>query len=349
MNALSVGMLPRNREQLANIRRSANPKVPLCSNKGVRDRLFMVMKQSKMCESGDKFVRVVTACPEPMSLLASDPQLRDIAHFATNPSKFSVVSIDPTFSLGEFSVTCIAYHNLLVIDPHTHESPILLGPILVHQRKTLETYHFFASTLVGLNPTFASVLVFGTDGEEAVVKAFKQQLTHAIHLRCFRHMKQDIQKKLHEDGFPGDAVSEITAHIFGVKQGPTLHEGLVNAHSEAEFMSKLQSLEAAWKELGQHANKRADNQLGFYQWFQRYHAEEIMRTMLRPVRQAAGLGDPPSEFFTNDSESLNSTFKQFLSFKKREWPVFNDKMRKFVSKQQEEVCKAMIGLGQHII
>lgn len=190
-----------------------------------------------MCESGDKFVRVVTASPRPMSLLASNQQLRDIAHFATNPSKFSVLSIDPTFSLGEF--TCIAYRNLLVIDPRTHESPILLGPILVHQQKTFETYHFFASTLVGLNPTFASILAFGTDGEEAVVKAFKQQLTHAIHLRCFCHMKQDIQKKLCEDGFPGDAVSEIIAHIFGVKQGPTLHEGLVDAHSEAEFMSKL--------------------------------------------------------------------------------------------------------------
>lgn len=71
--------------------------------------------------------------------------------------------------------------------------------------------------------------------------------------------------------------------------------------------------------------------------------------MLCPVRQAAGLGDPPSEFFTNDSESLNSTLKQFLSFKKSEWPVFNDKMQKFVSEQQEEVCKAMIGLSQYII
>lgn len=100
--------------------------------------------------------------------------------------------------LGEFSVTCIAYHNLLVIDPRTHGSPILLGPILIHQQKTSETYHFIASTLVGLSPVFASVLAFCTDGEEVVVKAFKQQLTHA---RCFCHMKLDIQKTLCEDDF----------------------------------------------------------------------------------------------------------------------------------------------------
>ena len=62
------------------------------------------------------------------------------------------------------------------------------------------------------------MLAFGTDGEEAVVKAFKQQFSFAIHLRCFRHMKQDIQRKLSVNmGFPADAVSEITAHIFGQK------------------------------------------------------------------------------------------------------------------------------------
>ena len=37
---------------------------------------------------------------------------------------------------------------------------------------------------------------------------------------------------------------------------------------------------------------------------------------------AAGLGDPPSEFCTNDSEAINSALKQFLGFKKSDWPVF---------------------------
>ena len=124
-----------------------------------------------MCESGDKFVRVVTASPEPMCVLGTDQQL---VRFATNPNKFCVLSIDPTFSLGDFSVTCIAYRNLLVANSRTGESPIMLGPMLVHQCKQYATYHFFVSSLVGITPKLSSILAFGTDGEEAVVKAFKQ-------------------------------------------------------------------------------------------------------------------------------------------------------------------------------
>lgn len=54
MNASSIGALPRNREQVSNIRRGTDNS--LCSNKGIHDPLYMVMEQSKICESGDKFV-----------------------------------------------------------------------------------------------------------------------------------------------------------------------------------------------------------------------------------------------------------------------------------------------------
>ena len=107
MGATCLGELPRNRDQVSNMCRTVNSKLPLCSNKGLRDPLFMVMEQCKLCESGDKFVRVVTASPEPMCILATDQQLNDLVRFATNPNKFCVISIDPTFSLGDFSVTCI--------------------------------------------------------------------------------------------------------------------------------------------------------------------------------------------------------------------------------------------------
>ena len=83
MNACSLGMLPQNREQAANLRRGETSGASMCSNKSVRDPLFMVMEQSKICESGDKFVRVVTASPEPMCILATDQQLADLVRFST--------------------------------------------------------------------------------------------------------------------------------------------------------------------------------------------------------------------------------------------------------------------------
>ena len=126
-------------------------------------------------------------------------------------------------------------------------------------------------------------------------------------------------------------------------------EGLVDTNSEHEFDSKLHSLAATWANFEKLRAKKSKSMITFYDWFCKYYAEEIKSTMLRSVREAAGLGDPPSEFCTNDSEAINSALKQFLAFKKSDWPIFNKKMRKFVSSQEAEVCKLIISLGQYCL
>ena len=141
LNARSLGELPRNCEQVAHMRRGAVAS-SLCSNKSTHNPLFMVMEQSKLQDGGNSFVRTVTACPEPMCLLATNQQLDDLVRFCTNPDQFCVLSIDPTFSLGDFSVTCITYRNLLVTDKRTGQSPIMLGPLFVHQSKSYEVFNF---------------------------------------------------------------------------------------------------------------------------------------------------------------------------------------------------------------
>lgn len=107
------------------------------------------------------------------------------------------------------------------------------------------------------------------------------------------------------------------------------------------------NLIASCSPLRKFGAKKSDNNITFYAWFCKYHVEEIKSTMIRSIREAAGLGDPPSEYCTNESEAINSALKQFLAFKKSDWPVFNEKMRKFVSALEEEVCKSIIGLGQY--
>ena len=67
-------------------------------------------------------------------------------------------------------------------DPRSGQCPILVGPVLFIKENCLKRTTFFASTLVGICPTLANALVFDMDGEEAVVKAFEQQLNSAIHL-----------------------------------------------------------------------------------------------------------------------------------------------------------------------
>ena len=237
------------------------------------------MEQSKLC--GDKFVRIVTASPEPMCVLATDQQLADLKRFSTNSNSFCVVSIDPTFSLGDFSVTCLTYRHLMVINQRTGESPIILGPVFVHQRKTFETYHFFASSLISLIPSLDKLLAFGTDGEDSLRMAFEKQFKLAIHLRCFCHLRQNIRRKLTSDmGVKEDQASEILSHIFGIKSGPTFFEGLVDAEDENIFEKKLAIFHTEWNKVCEGGT----NGLSFYSWFVKYHAKTIISNMLKPVR-----------------------------------------------------------------
>ena len=119
--------------------------------------------------------------------------------------------------------------------------------------------------MLGIAPKLVGVLTFGNDSEEALVKEFKRQLQFAVHLRCFRHMKQDIKRKLTSDmGFPSDIASEVLADIFGNKEGPTFFEGLVDCNSEDEFDSKLSMLEERWEEFECLRCKLSDRQINFF-------------------------------------------------------------------------------------
>ena len=95
MNASSLGMLPQNCEQAANLHCGETSGASMCSNKSVHDPLFMVMDQRKICESGNKFVHGVTASPEPMCILATEQQLTDLVRFSTVIVSVSCLLIQP--------------------------------------------------------------------------------------------------------------------------------------------------------------------------------------------------------------------------------------------------------------
>jgi len=79
-----------------------------------RDMLYIVMEQFMCAEKHEKFVQDATCAPEPMAVLTTDQQLNGLVRFCCQPFEFGVLGIDPTFNLGEFSVTPVVYRHLLV-------------------------------------------------------------------------------------------------------------------------------------------------------------------------------------------------------------------------------------------
>ena len=243
--------------------------------------MFEMIQQAKLGESSGMFVRETRASPEPAFVLARDSQLNDLVRFCTSPTTFSVLTVDPTFNLD---VTPTTYRHLLLESVRTGSPPVLIGPTMVHYRKSFHTYLFFAATLIGLRPTLEGVRAFGTDGEKALANGFAHEFRYGIHLTCFNHFRRNIKQQLQERGFPSHAIGEIIDDVMGCQKGSVFCEGLVDSSSPDEFKQKLELLKERWGKY---------NGDGFYEWFCEHKAAIIQETMLRQVREDAGLGSPP--------------------------------------------------------
>lgn len=133
-----------------------------------------------------------------------------------------------------------------LLDRSTQKHPVILGPMLIHQRKTTQTYHFFASSIVGLRPQLSNLQAFGTGGEKALEAAFQLQFKGAIHLLCFIHVKDAILQKLRDIGICGDSNSYFIQSIFGRQEGTHRFEGLVDCDDLEMFETNLKDMEQDW-------------------------------------------------------------------------------------------------------
>ena len=251
------------------------------------------------------------------------------------------MTVDPTFSLGDFDVTVITYRHLVIKSFRSNEHPVFIGPVLVHYKKSFSTYLFFASTLVGLCPQLSDLKCFGTDGEEALYSAFSQVFPNAIHLLCSIHFRRNITDKMKNLGIENHLQQVVLGDLFG-KQVSTHHlEGILDSENSDEFDRAFSLLSKKWLAL------ESESLNVFCVWFQQYKSGLAKAMMLKSTRRNAGLGDPPSQFTTNASESMNNVLKSKMNYKKHELSVFVDKLKEVVDEQVRELERAIIDRGKY--
>ena len=208
----------------------------------------------------------------------------------------------------------MTYHHIFLEGVHNGIHPSMIGPMLVHQRMQFATFNYFVSTLIGSNQQMRNVLAFGTDGDKNLTEALGHNFPFALQLRCFIHFKKNVQKKLRDLGLPRHISQQFLDDIFGKHDGNLKIEGLIDCTSAEDFQQKLEALEEHW-------NTRESPYAGqsgprFYEYFKRDQADVVRHHMRKDIREAVGLGSPPSVFTTNASEAINSVLKKQMSFKK---------------------------------
>lgn len=177
--------------------------------------------------------------------------------------------MDPTFDIGDYNVTPITYQHLLLENRKDGKHPSMIGPVLIHEKKTTETYSVFSGTLKSLNPGLGKVLAFGTDGEKALVTAFRNNFERATNLLCDLHLKANVESKLQEFGISGKVKETIVADIFGKQRGTVFEAGLADASSRDMFVKQLGQLEEPWSALHQTGRN-------FFKWFHNHKSTDFV-------------------------------------------------------------------------
>eukprot|EP00112_Aurelia_sp_Birch-Aquarium-sp1_P014212 Seg3053.3 transcript_id=Seg3053.3/GoldUCD/mRNA.D3Y31 product="hypothetical protein" protein_id=Seg3053.3/GoldUCD/D3Y31 len=359
IHARSASQLPRGPKDIYNARyvekhkSSQKSKIPhaRCAN---YDALWMLLEKAKRDKAEGKesvFIKECSVHPNLFVVLATDRQLMELEQFCTNPLEFTVFGADPTFNIfsESISLTVTTYRNLKLQNPATGKPPVFIGPLLMHQKKDVKTYSKFAFQLTTEKQSLEGILACGTDGEEALVEGFKRNFRFATFLRCTIHFKANIKAALSERGFAKKEMQMTLDEIFGKQEGDVKFYGLIDCDSEEEFDRKLQTLEEKWKTREEEGAAKVPKKKIFYDWFLEEKANVVKTAMLKPVREEAGLGNPPKEYTTNDNEAANFMLKNALEFDVKKPCEFIEEVRNIIEVQFRNEDRAVFNKGQYRI
>lgn len=175
-SCVGLGQVPRDRQQVKDMARrkpvnkGSYPK-NMSSAGRTSDPWYMLLNECKIQGRDPKtaFVRDVRVGAEPFCVVGTKRQLNDLKRFCCNPLEYRPLTVDPTFAFGPYNVTPISYQHLMVLNREDGNHPTMIGPVLLHEKKTQSTYSLFGGTLKSLEPDLKNLMAFGTDDEKALV------------------------------------------------------------------------------------------------------------------------------------------------------------------------------------
>lgn len=141
--------------------------------------------------------------------MASERQVKEMQKYCTNAKNCSIMGVDTTFNSCAFYVTFTTYRNKMSTTKQGTE-PVMIGRILIHQRKNFDSYFKLSSSILQICPEMKSLKVFGTDGDNKLSDAFEVCFTSVKHILCDIHMQDNIERKFKELGVPK---KEVNAYI----------------------------------------------------------------------------------------------------------------------------------------
>lgn len=282
----------------------------------------------------------------PNTFAASGTCLRWIQRFCSGTNPSAVAGIDMTYKLGPFYLTTMTFPNpMFVLKSNDQRHPTTLAAMMTSVTKEKQDYEYMARSLKAEG---IKTLTYGMDGECAMESGFEEVFPihdgfsgANIHLRCFDHVRDDINQKLLSMKVSEQKRKEIVLEILGKEYGGTREMGLVDSETQEEFEQNYIKMASKWPE-------------DFKKWMTtksgrvRSLKETLKQCMLKDVRTAAGLGDPPNKWSNQRTESLNNVIKEANKCQTSDQVAIHEVVETKVIKQQEsEYVKAIYNTGEY--
>ena len=233
---------------------------------------YIFLNESKIQEGDPKttFVRDVRVGAEPLCVVGTNRQLDDLKRFCCNPVEYRPLTVDPTFDFGPYNVTPLSYQHLIVLRREDGKHPTMIGPVLLHEKKTQSTYSLFGGTLKSLEPELKNLMAFGTDDEKALVGGFNETYERVTCLLYEIRLCKNIDTKLLSMDIKGESKQSVIDDIFGRKIGSVFESRLTDAGSAENLLACLK----VWRKSGHRSTQmEKPSTLGLARKTRRIHTQ----------------------------------------------------------------------------
>lgn len=331
----SVSDLPRNRQQVKNVRANLSEDSKTDEFLGLLD----------LCQR-ENYLRNLQWTPSPRVVFSYEAVLDEIVKNCCQITSSCVLSIDTTYGIGNKFVTSITYEHAELLNCDTGKSANLPGPAMFHVCERKEDFVYFAQTLVQQNEKFENVNFVGAD-RSAALKGFLQPLKGAVLVPCTKHVRDNIEFQLNSLRIEEEEKKNIITDIFG--DHVNCKKGLIDSESVSDFHDKLEILRDKWCSVEKGSE--------FFNYFQIHISNDMKVGMLSPVRKKIGLKD---NFYYNNAEEC-SHFKYKCKLREHKavtstgygrdihvsWVTAITVYKKMVDEVRENIRLAVIGRGPY--
>ena len=266
-----------------------------------------------------------------------------VKSFCSTENPKTVMEIDMTYKMGPYFTTPMTFaHPMFVYKNNRDKHVSIFAGMMTSETRERDDYRYMASNLQSFG---IKSLVYGSDSELALQLGWEDVFPITengnIHLICFTHLEDDARRALDSTGISKERAEEILRELFGGEFKGQRVLRIVDLEDESEVDEYFRQ-------------KEKDYPKKFIDWLKgekfriRDFITVVKKCLLKPVRVAAGLGNPPNKFTTQRAEAMNNILKEEVDRRKVDQAELHELLLdRVVNYQNNQMVKAIYSGGDY--